>query len=136
MIAYGASRFALAYGDASEGEKLWPLINWCFQYLEKKKTPEGIIASDADELEGRFPAGKINLSTNVLAYGAMISASHLAAALGKSEAAVDLKQRAAELKIAIGKYFGGNVQGFDTYRYYDGNTTRDTPLPATYLGNI
>jgi hypothetical protein len=122
MIAYGASRFALAYGDTSEAEKLWPLINWCFQYLEKKKTPEGVIASDADELEGRFPAGKINLSTNVLAYGAMISALHLAAALGKSEAAGDLKQRAAALKIAIDKYFGGNVQGFNTYRYYDGNT--------------
>jgi len=123
MIAYGASRFALAYGDTAEAEKLWPLINWCFQYLEKKKTPEGVIASDADELEGRFPAGKVNLSTNVLAYGAMISAAHLAAALGKGETAQALKQRAEALKLAIDKYFGGKVQGFDTYRYYDGNTT-------------
>jgi len=122
MIAYGASRFALAYGDVSEAEKLWPLINWCFEYLEKKKTPDGVIASDADELEGRFPAGKVNLSTNVLTYGAMISASHLAAALGKNEVALDLKQRATKLKVAIGKYFGGNVQGFNTYKYYEGNT--------------
>ncbi len=122
MIAYGASRFALAYGDVAEAEKLWPLINWCFEYLEKKKTPDGVIASDADELEGRFPAGKVNLSTNVLAYGAMISASHLATALGKNEAALELKQCAAKLKIAIDKYFGGNVQGFNTYKYYEGNT--------------
>ena len=29
MIAYGAGRYALARGDRSEAEQLWPLIEWC-----------------------------------------------------------------------------------------------------------
>lgn len=120
MIAYGASRFALAYADTAEARKLWPLITWCLEYLQRKQTPDGVIASNSDELEGRFPAGKINLSTNVLAYGALISAAHLAKSLHKT---TDYEQRAQQLKTSIDKYFGATIQGFNTYRYYDGNTT-------------
>jgi hypothetical protein len=123
MIAYGAARFALEYADTIEARKLWTLIDWCLTYLGKKKTAEGVIASDADELEGRFPAGKVNLSTNVLAYGAMVSAAHLAKTLGKYNAADSLDNEAAQLRSNIDKYFGGNVQGFNTYHYYKGNTT-------------
>lgn len=122
MIAYGASRFALAYADSIAARKLWPLINWCLTYLQKKKTTDGVIASDADELEGRFPAGKVNLSTNVLAYGALVSASHLAAELGDKGTSEKLMQESQQLRRDIEKYFGANIQGFDTYRYYDGNT--------------
>lgn len=122
MIAYGASRFSLAYGKKDIARELWPLITWCINYLEQKKTPEGVIASDNDELEGRFPAGKINLSTNSLAYGAYISAANLAESLDSKDLAVTYRARAQALRDAIEKYFGANVQGFNTYRYYDGNT--------------
>ena len=122
MIAYGAARFALAYGDTIEARRLWPLISWCLEYLRRKRTSAGVIASDADELEGRFPAGKINLSTNVLAYGGFLYASRLAASLGDSETAARLWSEAGELREELGKYFGARVSGFDTYRYYDGNT--------------
>jgi hypothetical protein len=121
MIAYGASRFALAYADRGEAKQLWPLIEWCFEYLRRKKTDEGVIQSDADELEGRFPAGKINLSTNTLAYGAMTSAGDLAIALKDSVTGASLLKEAAELRKNIEKYFGSTVQGYNTYRYYDGN---------------
>jgi hypothetical protein len=121
MIAYGASRFALAYGRPEAARDLWPLIDWCLQYLERKKTAEGVIASDSDELEGRFPAGKVNLSANALAYGAYLSAACLAGELGKGEYAANCRRQAQALRGAIEKYFGSNVQGFDTYRYYDGN---------------
>lgn len=121
MIAYGASRFSLAYGNRGIAEEFWPLIRWCLIYLEKQIGPDGVIASDSDELEGRFPAGKYNLSTNSLAYGAFISASHLAAELGKADTARLFLEKAAILKQAIEKYFGANVQGFNTYRYFDGN---------------
>lgn len=120
MIAYGAARFALAYGDVQEARQLWPLITWCLEYLRRQQTSQGVIASNSDELEGRFPTGKINLSTNVLAYGALTSAGHLAAALGEADV---YSARADELRVAIEKYFGGTVQGFKTYRYYEGNTT-------------
>jgi hypothetical protein len=123
MIAYGASRFALAYGDSAEARRLWPLIDWCLEYLRRKKTEAGVIASRSDELEGRFPAGKVNLSTNALAYGAMVSAGNLARSLGRSAAADSLVAEAARLRTAIEAYFGSMVQGYDTYRYYEGNTT-------------
>lgn len=121
MIAYGASRFALAYGDTAEARQLWPLIEWCLEFSRRKKSADGVIASDSDELEGRFPAGKINLSTNVLAYGALISASDLAATLGNKAVSEKLFTEAAALRIAIDKYFGAKVQGYNTYRYFDGN---------------
>lgn len=121
MIAYGASRFSLAYGSPKTAKELWPLIRWCLHYLELKKGSEGVIASDSDELEGRFPSGDYNLSTNVLAYGALISASHLAGEMNKSDTAQLYLQRAKILKQAIENYFGANVQGFDTYQYYKGN---------------
>jgi hypothetical protein len=123
MIAYGASRFALAYADTAEAQRLWPLISWCLEYLKRKQTPQGVIASTSDELEGRFPAGKINLSTNMLAYGALTSAARLARALGRAGDAENFSGQAIQLKDHIDQYFGARVQGFDTYRYYDGNTT-------------
>lgn len=122
MIAYGAARFALAYGDTIEARRLWPLISWCLEYLRRKRTSEGVIASDADELEGRFPAGKVNLSTNTLAYGGFLYASRLATSLGDGVAAAGLRSEAGRLREDLGKYFSARVSGFDTYRYYAGNT--------------
>ena len=122
MIAYGAARFALAYADTIEARRLWPLIEWCLEYLRRKETPAGVIASQSDELEGRFPSGKINLSTNILAYGGFLYASRLAAALGKTSEASQLSSEAEQLKTHIAGYFQARVQGFETYRYYEGNT--------------
>ncbi|MBS0028130.1 hypothetical protein ACTJJ0_06300 [Chitinophaga sp. 22321] len=122
MIAYGAARFALASGDTATARQLYPLINWCLQYLELHKRPDGIINSDADELEGRFPAGKANLSTNALAYGAYQGAAFLATALGDKDTAALYNRRAKQLGADIERFFGHTVQGFDTYRYYEENT--------------
>lgn len=123
MIAYGASRFALAYGDENVADSLLPLIKWCLSYCEKNMLPEGVIASDCDELEFRFPAGKANLSTNMLAYGGYLSAADLLDALNKEpDLAKKYRKQASELRRNCDKYFGANVQGFDTYRYYKENT--------------
>lgn len=122
MIAYGASRFALAGGDRQQAETLWPLIQWCLEYCHRKLTPEGVVTSDADELEGRFPAGKANLCTSSLYYDALISAAFLAKDLGKDKkTAATYRQQAADLRKSIEKYFGGTVEGYDTYHYYEGN---------------
>lgn len=122
MIAYGASRYALALGKKDIATELWPLIHWCFEYLERQKTDEDVYRSDSDELEGRAPAGKINLSTNSIAYGAYRSAADLARELGKDDLSKLYLQRAGELRSAIVRYFGTDVQGYSTYRYYDGNS--------------
>jgi hypothetical protein len=120
MIAYGASHFALAQGERTAAMELMPLIDWCLEYNRRKRGDDGIVRSDSDELEGRFPAGKANLSTNVLAYGGLIGAARLAdeLATGKGEA---LRGEALALRTAIDRYFAANVGGFDTYRYYEGN---------------
>lgn len=120
MIAYGASRYALARGDRQEAEELWPLITWCLDYCHHKLNEGGVVASDTDELENRFPSGDANLCTSSLYYDALLSASYLAGELGKSGAATYRKQ-AAELRRNMERYFGAQVEGFDTYAYYKGN---------------
>ena len=72
MIAYGASRFALAYGHENTAKELWPLIQWCLEFSKIKINSAGVVSSDSDELEGRFPAGKANLNTSSLYYDALI----------------------------------------------------------------
>ena len=119
MVAYGASRYALSKGDKAEAEKLWPLIEWCLEYCRRNLNESGVVASDADELENRFPAGKANLCTSSLYYDALISAGYLGRDLGKPVAAYT--RQAIALKKNIDRYFGGTVEGFDTYKYYEGN---------------
>jgi len=122
MVAYGASRFALASGDPAQARSLLPLINWCLAYNQRQLTADGVVASDSDELENRFPAGKVNLSTNMLAFGALQSSAQLYLALGDAAQAKMLQKQAAMLRAAMLRYFAATVEGFDTWRYYDGNT--------------
>ena len=75
MIAYGAGRFALARGERKTAEELWPLIEWCLEYSRRKIDKNGVVASDSDELENRFPSGDANLCTSALYYDALISAA-------------------------------------------------------------
>lgn len=121
MYAYGASLFALSNGDRAVAEELWPAIQWCLAYCERKKTEHGVIASDSDELENRFPSGNANLSTSCLAYGGYRYAANLARSLGKPEFAEQYDRNADELHAAIERFFGANVEGYDTYRYYEEN---------------
>lgn len=121
MYAYGASKFALTMGDEAIARELWPAIKWCLEYCMRNKTADGVIASDSDELEGRFPTGKANLSTSSLTYGAFIFAEKLAIELADTDTANKYRIEADELLLAIERYFGANVSGYDTYRYFDGN---------------
>lgn len=122
MIAYGAARYALASGNRQEAAELWPLIEWCLEYCKRKINEGGVVASDADELEGRFPAGKANLCTSSLYYDALLSAAYLAEELGKGGRTVaNYRRRAKEMEQAIDRYFAARVEGYDTYAYYKGN---------------
>lgn len=122
MIAYGAARYALVRGDKKEAEELWPLIEWCLEYCKRKINKAGVVASDSDELEGRFPAGDANLCTSSLYYDALRSASYLGRELKKPSSQLKgYTKQADELEKNIEKFFGSSMKGFDTYRYYDGN---------------
>lgn len=124
MIAYGATHYLLASGDKTKAEELWPLIDWCLKYSEKRLNAEGVVASESDELEGRFPSGKANLSTSSLYYGALIQAANLAKAMNRPTAEIkDYRSRAEKLAKAMELYFGSNLEGLNTYKYYKENTT-------------
>ena len=125
MIAYGASRYVLARGDESEARQLWPLIKWCLDYCKHKLNDGGVVASNTDELEGRFPAGDANLCTSSLYYDALLSASYLVKELGIRNEELgkvrDYAEEAKQMRTNINKYFAGPIEGFDTYIYYKGN---------------
>ncbi|MGL5786011.1 MAG: hypothetical protein ACRCX4_04215 [Bacteroidales bacterium] len=121
MIAYGAARYALASGNKHTAGELMPLIEWCLAYCNHKLNAEGVVASDTDELENRFPSGDANLCTSSLYYDALLSASYLSKELGKSAQAANYQKQAVNLRKAMAAYFPANVEGFDTYAYYKGN---------------
>ncbi len=121
MYAYGCPRFCLARGDRAIAEELWPAISWCLEYCRRQTRPDGAISSNSDELEGRFPTGKANLSTACLYYGGLRAAADLGRALGRTAEAVKYDNRAVILARSIESYFGATVEGFETYRYFDGN---------------
>jgi len=122
MIAYGASRFVMSLGDRKVAEKFWPLIEWCLEYNHRKLNKDGVVASKTDELEGRFPTGKANLSTSSLYYDALISSAYLAKSLNKDQKIYNLYlRRAKTLKNSIEQYFGADMNGFHTYKYYKNN---------------
>ena len=121
MYAYGISRFLLEMSDEKLIYRFWDNLAWCLDFTLSRKTMDGIIASDSDELENRFESGNANLFTSCIAYDALGNAAILADIVGENaHKSLWLKER-AELKDNIEKYFGRIVEGFDTYRYYDGN---------------
>ena len=122
MLAYGAARYLLAKGDRQVAGKVMPIVEWCLEYCHRQLNADGVVASDSDELENRFPSGDANLCTSCLYYDALLSAAYLNDALGQSHRKSSVwRKRAAELASNIEVYFGRNVQGYETYRYYAGN---------------
>jgi hypothetical protein len=123
MVLYGLSKFLLFLGDRAAAEEMWPLIDYSAQSVQSHLTADGIIASETDEMEGRYPTGNANLSTSSLAYRGYRQAASLARDLGKKDVEKDFNRRAESLRKAIEIYYGAEIEGFRTYRYYDGNTT-------------
>lgn len=121
MFLYGVTRFLLAAGDKALAESFLPAVEKAAAFILNKKSDRGVIFSDSDELEGRFPTGSYNLSTNCLAYDGLIHTARLMRALGRDGREYD--EEAKKLKDSIITYFRGEVEGYDTYRYYEGNKT-------------
>lgn len=123
MYLYGASRFILTSGMPQDGGKLYRAVKWCAEYCVRHINGDGVIESDSDELEGRLPSGRANLSTNMLAYGGFRFAARIAGALGDKSTGERYSSVAARLGGNCEKYFARVIRGFDTYRYYEGNET-------------
>ena len=126
MYLFGASRYALVSRRLGENNALWNAIQWCAEYnirMMDNEIHKGLIPSDRDELEGRLPAGKINLSTNMLALGGFRTAAALADELGEPALAERYREAAKTIDAETESYFTAEIRGFDTYKYYAENTT-------------
>lgn len=129
MLAYGASRYCLERGDEKIAKDVWPLIEWCLEYCHRKLNKNGVVASDADELEHRLPSGDANLCTSSLYYDALLSSAYLLEEIQNSKFKIQdskfkiqrYRKQAATLRKNIDKFFHAKVEGYDTYRYYEGN---------------
>ncbi|MFC5683832.1 six-hairpin glycosidase-like protein [Flavobacterium sp. MAHUQ-51] len=122
MIAYGTSQFLLRNANKDLAKKLWPLIEWSINYCHKMLNTEGVVASTTDEMEGRISTGEANLSTSSLYYGGLKNASFLAKELGHEDLSKLYLERSVELSQNIEKYFGYEIEGLKTYRYFKENT--------------
>ena len=122
MFLYGVTRFLLAYGDRETARKYLYSIDWCVRYILSRKNKDGVIASDSDELEGRFESGNANLCTSCLAYAGLISAADILNELGINKKADEYVAHADALRKNIEKFFGAEISGYNTYRYYKENT--------------
>jgi len=122
MIAYGGAHYLLALGDETIAREYFPMVEWGLEFSHRNLNKEGVVMSESDEMEGRIPTGDANLSTSSLYYGALLHAADLAKALNMPDAQINkYKDRAANLRIAIEKYFGATQEGLETYRYYEGH---------------
>ncbi len=122
MIAYGLSQYLLYRGDKEIAQELWPLLAWTLEYSHRHRNSQGAVTSDSDEMEGRLPTGQANLATSSLYYGGLKYAAFIAEELGKKDTAQLYSQRAREMARVIENYFGADIDGLHTYRYFDGNT--------------
>ena len=124
MYLCGASLFALYSGSEKIARELWKPIQWCAEYCRRNTTEEGVIRSDSDENEGRFPNdGKANLGTSMICLYGLRAAAALAVDMGEPDIAREYSERAKVLEIASEAYFGADLHGFHTYRYSKGYDT-------------
>lgn len=121
MFASGASRFLLALGDRELANEFFKAIEFAVNFTKSRTDRLGRVKSDTDELEGRFPTTKYNLSTNALAYDTYMFASRLAEELGMSSQKYECFNLAAKQRNSIVRNFTGTVKGFKTFRYYKNN---------------
>lgn len=119
MVAFGGLHYLLATGDLELCRQYEPMINWCLTWNAKKLNSEGVVRSDTDEMEGRIETGSANLSTSSLYYGALDLAIGYYGDLGYDLAKLnELRNKRDALGKAIEKYFGANIEGLDTYKYF------------------
>ena len=121
MYAYGISRFLLEMSDTKLIERFWDSLVWCLDFALSRKNEHGVISSDSDELENRLESGNANLFTSCITYDALGNSAALAEAVGDSVHQKQWLQERNQLRKAIENYFGTEIQGYNTYRYYDGN---------------
>jgi len=123
MISYETLQYVLALSDRKVAEELKPLIDWCLEYCHRQLNEEGVVASESDEMEGRIETGSANLSTSALYYGALDLYEGFLESLDKPLKEIEtFTQRKNSLSKAIESYFGSEINGIHTYKYFKEHT--------------
>ncbi len=120
MYLYGMTRYLLQKGDKKLAEKYFDTIDWCVRFAALKENANHVIESDADELENRLPSGNANLLNTSLTYGGLVGAYYMARDLGYEEKAKEYSDFATRIRGGIEDFFGGDIEGYHTYMYYEG----------------
>lgn len=116
MFLSGNCRYFLNKNEIPS-ERFFKMLKWCAEYTERQINDDGVVFSDTDEMEYRLSAG-INLSTSSIAYGAFTVWSILLGRMGQKEESAKISRLTEKLRIAIEKYFGTNIAGYETYDYH------------------
>lgn len=117
MYLYGLTRFLMTVGDKEKAKEYLTYIEKTAKYVISQITNDDIVKSDSDELENRFESGKANLSTSSITYDAFLSLSYFYEELGEKSRADEYRQYAERIRAGIEKYFGANIDGYETYKY-------------------
>lgn len=117
MFAWGLGSFLLSSGCGFE--EGWNCIQFLLGILEKKlERGGGIIMSQSDELEGRYPTGTCNLSTNCLAVLAFDVAAEVAKEMGARQQEEKWRSLKENLKSRFRDIFW--VGGRKRFQYFQG----------------
>lgn len=122
MYGVALARWALLRGREEDARRVFPWVVRAVQYTASRTNKQGLVRSDSDELEGRFPTGRANLYTACLSYDLYHMASVLAEALSEATYATLWRSYQQSIEESIERVLGRRVQRYDTYRYYVGNT--------------
>lgn len=115
MFALGASQYLLAADDPSFSQEFFPAISLACEIICDRiaSHPDGILPSQSDELEGRFPTGDANLSVNCLAILALEFASKAAHHLDDTRTSRKYLEMTKNLRNSVHEYF----RNFEPWQY-------------------
>lgn len=120
MYAWGASLTMVTMADPHATALLFPHIKFtCEVILAKMESnSHGIVPSQSDELEGRFPTGSANFSVNCICILALEAAAEAAVEAGEPKLSELYAKNAIRLREQVDDYF--SVSGPQVYTYFKG----------------
>lgn len=136
MFALGVSQYLLAADDSLFSQEFFPAISLACEIISDRiaSHPDGILPSQSDELEGRFPSGDANLSVNCLAILALDFASKAANHVGDIRTSHKYRRMATDLRSSVHEYFHNSKAW--KYDYFQGCTDARGWICLTALAGL
>lgn len=120
MFAWGAAKVVLTIAEREVTEEVFPWVMFACDVLLGKMagSPQGVVRSESDELEGRFPTGDANFSVNCIAILALETASEAALTADDASLSAQYADAASSLRASVERHF--HVADSREYAYYSG----------------